>query len=77
MKIPEEIIKKADKLKVSDKINWNAVFYSKREPSRVIRNITEEYGFAILGKGSVDNFYEQPLVVIPLNDYLAQLKGAK
>lgn len=74
MKIPEQIIDKAVRLKVDDRINWEQVYFSKREAGKVLRKLTEKYHFVIIGKGDINNFNEQPLVVMHLNDYLAQLK---
>lgn len=77
MKIADQIIDKAERMDAAGKIDWKKVKQFKREPGFRLRNATEKYHFVILGNGDVNSFKAQPLVVLPLNDYLAQLKSVK
>jgi hypothetical protein len=71
--VESKIKQKAEGLKVSDKFDWKRVKHIKKNPPNYLRKAVEKNEIVILGNGDLKNYYEQPLVVIPINDFMAMM----
>jgi hypothetical protein len=73
----EQIKDLAKSLKVDDKINWKRTKLIKKYVPKYMRKAVNKHEIAIIGSGDIKNYYDQPLVVIPVNDFMAMLMSCK
>jgi hypothetical protein len=71
--INPNIVAKAEGLKIENKFDWKRVKHIKKDPPKYLRKAVEKNEMVILGNGELKDYYKQPLIVIPLNDFFAML----
>lgn len=73
--VDKAIREKIEALGFGELIDFTKVKQYKREPSKRLREATEKNDFVILGKGDLKDFYSQPVVVIPIDDFFGMLQA--
>jgi len=71
--INKNIIAQAEGMKIADKFDWKRVKQFKKEPPKFLREAVDKNEMVILGDGDLKNYYQQPLMVIPINDFMGML----
>jgi acetyl-CoA carboxylase beta subunit len=75
--IDAQIIEKINALRVADKFNFKRTIQINKKLPEYLRKATNKNEIVILGNGNLLDFYNQPVVVIPVNDFLAMLTTCK
>ena len=74
--IDSKILAEAEKMNISGRLNhFSRISQIKKEPPGYLRKKIYTDEMTILGNGDLNDYYNQPLIIIPLNDFFKMVQS--